>query len=287
MGIAPEIAAHLAYLALRGLSSRTITERRRFLVRLTRILPVPLLLATPEDLLAWRASLRVTRAVVGHYVSHARQFYEWAAAEGLAACNPAAGLPVPKRPRRLPRPISEDDLMAVLAAAPERIRLWLVLAGWTGMRACEIAYLRCENIRLGPVPCILIVADATKGLSERTIPLCPFAAAELAAAGLPRRGWAFLRYDGKPGPNTPGVVSKLACRHLHECGLPDTLHQLRHRMLTMSYRATHDLRLVQELAGHADPATTAVYTAYDNAEAIAAVAALPVPRLAAGLSDAA
>jgi site-specific recombinase XerC len=72
-------------------------------------------------------------------------------------------------------------------------------------------------------------------------------------------------------------VSKLICELIHDCGYAETGHQARHRFLTMTYRATHDLRLVQELAGHAQPSTTALYTATEDADAIVAVAALPVP----------
>jgi integrase/recombinase XerC/integrase/recombinase XerD len=168
--------------------------------------------------------------------------------------------------------------MTVLASAPRRVRLWIVLAAWAGLRACEIAGLRAESIRLGAAPCIVITAEATKGQSERIVQLCDFAVAEIRAAGLPRRGWAFARADGLPGPNTPHRVSVLANTLLRECGIPDTFHGLRHRCLTQLYNATLDLRLVQEFAGHRRPETTAVYTKVADGKAMAAVQLLPVPQ---------
>ena len=212
------------------------------------------------------------------YVCHVQQFYDWAVAQGLTPSNPAAGLPVPRTSRRIPRPVSEDDLMRALAHATPRVRPWLVLAGWAGLRAKEIALLRRDLILDTAAPPVLVVAaDATKGHGERTVPLSVFVLAELAAYGLPGSGYAFTRHDGQPGPNAPWLVSHLANEALHESGTSATLHQLRHRFLTACYRATHDLRLVQELAGHSSPVTTAGYAAWDRAQAVAAVESVPAP----------
>lgn len=75
----------------------------------------------------------------------------------------------------------------------------------------------------------------------------------------------------------PSRVSQLSNAHLHGCGIRETLHQLRHRFGTLTYQATRDLRLVQELMGHADPASTAGYAAHCPSAGVAAVEALPVP----------
>lgn len=273
------VALHLRHLELQGFKPSTIYCRRRALARLAAALPGPLLDADAIDLLAWRAGLSVGPATIVGYVSHAREFYAWAVAEGLIDSSPAARLPVPKLGRRLPRPIGEDDLMAAVAAAPGRIRPWLVLAAWAGLRAREIALLRRECVlEYNPQPALLIAGDATKGSSERLIPMCGFVIRELIAAGLPRAGWVFRRRDGQPGPNAPWVVSHLSNTYLHETGCAATLHQLRHRFLTMAYQASSDLRMVQELAGHAHPQTTAGYTAFSQASAVRAVESLPVPR---------
>ena len=165
-----------------------------------------------------------------------------------------------------------------LDCAPARIRLWIVLAAWCGLRACEISGLRRECIRETSVPpTLLVAADATKGIEERVIPLSPFVVCEVGAAGLPSHGYAFARCDGRAGPNTAQLVSHLANEHLHAAGTASTLHSLRHRCLTEHYRATRDLRQTQEIAGHKDPATTAKYVAIVAAESAASMAAIPVP----------
>jgi integrase/recombinase XerC len=273
------LAEHLDWMRQRGLAASTVYQRRRILTRLAAALPVPLLEATPGMLAGWRAGLAVGDEACAHYVGGAREFYRWAIGEDRIKTSPAAGLPVPRPGRRLPRPIAEDDLFTALAGAPARVRPWLVLAAWAGLRAKEIAYLRRQHVLdTARPPALLIVSEATKGRGERIIPMSAFVLAELAAAGLPRAGWMFARGDGAPGPNAPWTVSGLANRHLHACGSAATLHQCRHRFGTMAYRHRRDLRVVQELLGHSSPQTTAGYAAYDRADAAAAVEALPVPR---------
>jgi integrase/recombinase XerC len=63
------------------------------------------------------------------------------------------------------------------------------------------------------------------------------------------------------------------------------LHQLRHRFASRAYHHKRDLRVVQELLGHADPASTVVYVDYDNPAAAAAVEAIPVPRNLRAIED--
>lgn len=277
---------HLAHLRLLGYSATTIYARRRALTRLAAVLPVPLSQATPAMLGDWRAGLTITDEAVVSYVSHLRAFYAWCVTEDYARSNPASGLPVPRVPRRVPRPIAEDDLMHAVATAPPRVRPWLVLAGWAGLRAKEIAYLRRDAILDTAVPPVLIVAaDATKGRTERIIPLSRFVIDELAAARLPPSGFAFRRMDGQAGPNAPWRVSQLANEHLHDCGVAASLHQLRHRMLTQSYQVGKDLRAVQALAGHAHPQSTVLYVAYSQESLITAVNGLPVPKRLRAVSE--
>ena len=271
------LAEHLAWLRLNGAGPVTVAARAGALARMAGLLGCPLLEASPDALLAWRAGLQLAPNSVLSYLSHARQFYAWAAAEGFLAASPATGLPAPRRPRQIPRPIAEDDLMLALAAAPPRIRPWLVLAGWAGLRAKEIALLRREHVLEGrPVPILRVAHDATKGYTERLVPMSTFVLGELRPL-LPKYGWVFLRLDGRPGPLLPARVSHLANAHLHDCGTTSTLHSLRHRFATQAYAASRDLRAVQELLGHAGPEQTAGYAAYHPAAAAAAVEAIPSP----------
>jgi integrase len=161
---------------------------------------------------------------------------------------------------------------------PQPIRIWLVLAAWCGLRCKEIALLRRECLIEGASPPILmILPDATKGRGRgRAVPLCDFAIDELraAAAEMARAGFLWRRPDGRP--YTPGQVSHLIACALRELDVIATAHMARHWFGTECYRAKRDLRGVQELMGHADPATTALYTLVVQAETHEIVQALPV-----------
>lgn len=265
------LAGHLAWMTERGLAATTTANRESQIRLLARQLPVPVLAATRDDLARWRTSLRLEPGGVCNAVTHVNQFYEWAIARAWTASNPAAGLPVPKRPRRYPRPIADDALFAAVAAAGQPVRAWLVLAGWSGLRARECARLLAANVRLdGPEPYLLVDSEAAKGGRERIVPVSPFVAAELRAHGIPATGYVF-------GPVAPHGVSHRANGFLHGCGIPDTFHSLRHRALTRAYQATRDIRAVQSLAGHSRVDSTAIYTAFADGAVRAAAEAIPVP----------
>lgn len=280
-------AQHLRALEQGGRHSpETVYSRRRALARLAAALPGGLLDAAAADLAAWRAALTVAAGTITDYVSHAREFYDWAVGAGLIDENPAAGLILPRRARRLPRPIAEDDLMTAITGAPDRIRIWLILAAYCGLRAKEIAYLRREHVLdTARPPGLLIADDATKGNRERFVPLSPYPLGELRAYGLPASGWVFLRRDGKPGPNSPNRVSHLMNDYLHGRGIKATLHQGRHYFATEYYRLNPDLRKLQELLGHQNPATTAIYTFVDQTDAMAVLCQFPVPRHLRAVSE--
>lgn len=273
----PAVRAHLRHLRLEGKSPVTVYHRERALARLAAWLaPCPLTQATAGQLYEWRASLDVAGATIAGYVSHVQGFYAWAVDRNYLAVNPAAGLPVPPVPRRQPRPIAEADLALALDHAAGRVRTWLVLACMCGLRAKTIAMLRGEQLRLrDDPPHILVTAETSKGRIEHRVPLHPFALTEIAAAGLPSSGLCFRTADGRPV--RPWLVSKLCNRLLHELGIPDTLHSLRHRFATRAEAAEHDLRAVQEMLGHASIQTTSIYVAVTPRAAARSVAAIPVP----------
>src|SRR5262245_14297547 len=196
---------HLRYLKNQGRSTVTIDHRRCTLPRLADYLGGTALIdATPDQLYAWRDSLNhLAPGTIYAYMSHVRAFYDWAVKTKLATANPAADIPVPKLPKRHPRPITETELIHALEHAPSRIRAWLVLAAWCGLRAKEVALLQADSIRLyDDQPHLKVTFDATKGSTERTVPLHPYAVGELQKAALPAAGYVFRKLDGSPvSPN--------------------------------------------------------------------------------------
>ncbi len=252
------VRSHLEWLRMRGLRPATIRARRQALDRLARALASPLVDATADDLRLWQERLTLGPYGLSNETVQVAQFYHWAQRHGHRADDPAELLPRVKTPKMLPRPISEADLRMALACAPDRIRPWLILAGWCGLRAREVALLERAHIRDQDDPPTLFVRDG-KGGKQRVVPLPRTVARELASLRLPARGPVFRRADGLPGGVPPGRLSKIASDYLRSIGVPATLHQLRHRYASLAYQATHDLLLVRDYLGHESANTTAGY----------------------------
>lgn len=267
---------HIDWCRARNLRPSTIYQRRRALARLARHLGHEPIDATADELAAWWDDLTVRLVPAGRAVelAHARSFYRWAVDAELRPDDPTRRLQRPRIPRRLPRPIPDGDLAVALACAPDRVRPWLYLAAYAGLRACEIAQLRGEDLVWDRDPPILLIAEG-KGGGQSAVPISPVLADILA--GLPRSGWLFPRGDGLPGPNRPHLVSHLANRYLHSIGVTHTLHTLRHWFGTHTYQASgRDLRQTQELLRHRSPVSTAGYTWLSPGDAAETVARLPV-----------
>lgn len=268
----PTIDRYLRWCTLRDLSRSTIYNRRCGYRRLARALGHDPLTATEDEITIWREGLGLSAGAAGVEIGLARAFFRWAFDEGLIEADPTRRLLRPRTPHYLPRPIGEDPLAYALSTARPRIRPWIALAGWAGLRACEIASLqRCDVLDYADPP-LLIVRG--KGGRQRVVPLGPALLVELHQAGLPSRGPVFPRADGLPGPNNAHRISGAVNRHLHAHGITESLHQLRHRYGTQMYASSADLRMVQSVMGHASPRTTSGYVAYSDRAAVAAAAAL-------------
>jgi integrase/recombinase XerD len=214
-------------------------------------------------------------------LSAIRQFYRFAVEERLRADNPAIRITGPGRARRLPKTLSEDEVSRLLAAAPgfgrtpvERCRntCLMALLYATGLRVSELVSLPLAAARGDPD--MLLVRG--KGGKERMVPLSPPArtalaawlalrdAEEATARSKGRTGSAFLfASGGKAGHLTRHrfyqLIKDLSVQaHVD----PDkvTPHTLRHAFATHLLANGADLRVIQTLLGHADVATTEIYT---------------------------
>lgn len=279
----PLLSAHLDHLRWRNCRPSTIVQRRNTVVRLGRWMQRPVIAATTEEILGFRdrrtlAGTPLAPNSQATELAHLGGFFRWAFLEGHRRDDPMLRVPRPKLPRGLPHPISEADLARAVDLASERVRPWLMLAAFAGLRACEIAPLRGEHLHLDEAIPVIVVHES-KGGDEQVVPCSPVLRDEFA--GHPRRGWLFPLKDGRLGPVAPHLVSHLANDHLHRVGIALTLHSLRHRFGTQIYRASgRDLRQTQELMRHRSPTSTAIYTLVDLDEAAGIVASLPGVHLA-------
>jgi integrase/recombinase XerC len=254
---------------LRNLSPRYIEVRTITLRRVARQIGRDPLTATPETLRDWQQKRRVAPATLYGEISHLIGYTQWAWDEGLIGHDPCALLVTPKLSRRVPRPAVEAELLQAIATAPRRVRLMLVLAGFEGLRAIELARLeRCDILESASPPVMILRG---KGAKERVVPLSAPVLSEIRRYQPPHTGPVFERGDGQHGHNSGARISQIVSEYLREGRFTFTLHQARHRFATDVYRDTRDLRLVQELLGHSNPQTTAIYTAFAQRAAVEAV----------------
>lgn len=276
-----EVRAHEAHLGFLNRRPSSIAKRMQTLGALARFAGRPLLELDGETLQAFVARASLGPEARAAAVSHIRGFYRWAVEEELVDRDPSVRLRRPRRERRLPRPMPDGALAAALAGATNPVRQWLYLAAYGGLRACEVAQLRGQDFRLRQTPPILVIRESKGGdpsVVPVGLPLRPVAH-ELAVID----GWCFPRGQGDPstrdwdGHVTPNQVQRRANRFLHEIGVPETFHQLRHWFGTKTLRATGgNLRETQELMRHRSPVSTAIYTEIDMGETAAALDALPI-----------
>lgn len=201
---------------------------------------------------------------VARKVSAVRAFYRDAARHGLVTVNPALGVPTPKRPRPLPRAFPAAVLARGLDAiggeqpVDRRDRALLEVLYGLGLRVSEAAALK-----VGTVQGVDLVRVLGKGGRGRVVPLRGRAKQaveqylERGREGLAGGGSGDALWLGKSGR----PLSERGIRRVVRARLATFPHALRHSFATHLLEGGADLRVVQELLGHRELATTQVYTA--------------------------
>ena len=256
------ITAFLDWMAAGQLSPNTVRNRKYLLHAFAA--RYGLTTATPDDVQAHLAGLRSAASMSSHLAA-LRTFYRWGIASGRLDDDPTVLVHRIRVPHRDKEPVPKVVLDRALALhADEETRFALLLGARAGLRREEIATFSDRCI-MGEY--LVIIG---KGNKQRRI----YAHPELRPYldDLQRSpGWAFPS-SRMPGCHvTPETIQRRVTAALGE---PWTTHSLRRRFAYDAYRATRDLRAVQELLGHADPATTAIYCRADEDTMRAAVLAV-------------
>lgn len=250
------------YMHLSGMTDQTRWLRRVHLTRLGRDFAqmhdgASLLTATEndlEDLLTLNQWAPNTRR---SHRSSLRAFFKWATRKGYVANDPAAGLPAVRVPRAMPRPASEQAYAAAAQGAEdERVRLAAQLAGDCALRRAEVAGIAYED--MFPTDEGWVLRITGKGGHERHTPVPDTLAMDILMHQSRHGGhWLFPNRNNPLKHLTPAHLAKLVSSHM-PTGV--STHALRHRAGTKAYSVTRDLRAVQEFLGHANSATTEIYT---------------------------
>lgn len=204
---------------------------------------------TTDDLASWMGNKRWARETRRRNRQTLMGFYRWAVQTGRAVSNPVEALPIVKAEQPHPRPAEDDEYAEALGRALPLDALALRMAAELGMRRGEVARAHSRDIHGPRGDRELVVLG--KGGRVRRIPLPDGLAAALLA-----RPAGYLFPGGDGGHVSPQWLGRRIARLLPS-GV--TMHQLRHRFATRAYRIDRDLFGVQQLLGHASPATTRGY----------------------------
>ncbi|HEX9093944.1 MAG TPA: site-specific tyrosine recombinase XerD [Coriobacteriia bacterium] len=269
----------------RGASPNTISAYRRDLVAYVEFLTARGLTApgdiTRDDVVAFIGRLReqgLAPSSVERKVAAIKSFHKHVVRDGVTDNHPTAGLPLPKKPERLPDVVSIEDMDRMLGQpfppgpVGHRDRAVLEVLYGCGLRVSELAGLDLTDVELAEG----FVRVVGKGGKERVVPIA--GAALRALAEYLEHGRPYLRTDkGAVRQDPSAVFVSVRGRRLNRQVLFDMVrtyggragltlhpHTLRHSFATHMLEGGADLRALQEMLGHADISTTQVYTHVDR-----------------------
>ena len=270
--------AYLAHLRNeRQLSAHTLAAYQRDLQRV-------LTLCLSDSLASWTEldTARLRRMVarlhqqgqsgrsLARLLSAVRGLYQYLLREGLCRHDPADGLSPPKGARKLPRALDADRTMQLLDGGVEnefiarRDQALLELFYSSGLRLSELVGLNLEELDMAAG----LVRVLGKGGKARELPVGRKALTAL-------KTWLELRLSAKPADSAlfisrqgrrlsaRAVQLRVGQAGVRELGQHVHPHMLRHSFASHMLESSQDLRAVQELLGHADIATTQIYTHLD------------------------
>ena len=275
-----EINAYGRYLRIeRGLSDNTITSYQRDLREYSHFLETNEIHAfgdvTKPDVLLYLQFLneeKLATASIGRMITSLRKFHQYLKQEGLIENDPMVTIQLPKKQQKLPKVLSMDEIERLMAAPDVktvlglRDRAILELLYATGLRVSELIHITMSEIHLD----IGFIQTIGKGDKERIVPLGEEAAFWISeylsdsrpalAHGRKETAYLSLNFHGN-GFTRQGIWKNLK-QTVRDAGINKNVspHMLRHSFATHILENGADLRIVQELLGHADISTTQIYT---------------------------
>lgn len=245
------------------LSGRDITEAQQITLQLV---------SEYVQWLATRKESPLTASSQSRTLSSIKGFHKFLVEEGLLEHNVTADLNPPKLPKRLPKAISVEQMSALLAATDgeEEIRVrdkaLLELLYATGARISEAVNLNVDDVTMNEG----MIRLRGKGGKQRIVPVGSYAQAALDAYLVRVRPVFSARGKSTPalflGPRGARVSRQMAWIIIREAGERAQLdielspHTFRHSFATHLLAGGADVRVVQELLGHASVSTTQIYT---------------------------
>jgi len=282
-----DLARHLEYLQVeRRVAARTLALYADAFDRLERLaaqIALPLREAKTHHVRRFAAQLHaggLAPRSIALVLSAWRGFYRWLGRTGSVEANPVDGVRAPRAPQPLPKALSVDHAVALVAhrddpddALAARDAAIAELLYGSGLRVGELVAL--DAVASGAAAGWIDAADATahvlgKGSKRRAVPVGT-PALQALAAWLARRGE--LAHGDEPALFVSSRGTRLTASQVRSrlktraiaAGVPTHVHphMLRHSFASHMLQSSGDLRAVQEQLGHANIATTQVYTKLD------------------------
>jgi integrase/recombinase XerD len=271
------------YLALeQGNSPRTIEGYSRDIARLAAFAnsrgatgPAGVTPALLREFIYHLKDLGLSPSSIRRGISAIRTWYRFLLAEGAVAVDPSERLEAPAKWRSLPEVLSVADVNTLLAAPTLddplcfRDRAMLELGYGAGLRVSEWISLAVRDVLLEDQ----LVRVFGKGSKERLVPIGRQAIAAVSVYLRELRprlergsGKGILFLNARGTPLSRMGAWKILRQYVERAGLPIAVspHTLRHSFATHLLEGGADLRAVQEMLGHADIATTQIYTHVDR-----------------------
>lgn len=261
----------------RGLSPNTISSYKRDLEKLLEFLSrlgISLSTANSDQLRDFISSQRaagLSESSLARLTVAVRSLYKFLAKDqGLH--DVARELQPPSIPKRLPKALTIDEISALLSAPSQegfgiRDRALLELLYATGARVSEIVALNLEDVKSSD-EAITTIRVTGKGKKERIVPMGSFARTALdqyltrVRPGLLKRSERALFLNSRGGRLTRQSAWAIVLACAKRAGIERSIspHALRHSFATHLLDGGADIRVVQELLGHASVTTTQIYT---------------------------
>lgn len=223
------------------------------------------LTVSADELTTWIASHGWSGWTLSTYFSSLRSIFGWLRDAGHRTDDPTSLLRRPRPPRSQPRPLTATQCALLMDTATPRVRAYLTLALYAGLRAHEIAKVRGEDV---DSETIFVEGKGGQRLHVPTHPVVWSLAQEM-----PRQGYWFAS-DAERGHVSREAISHAVGRHMRRHGVAGSIHRARHSYASTLLRSGVNIRVVQTLMRHQSIQSTQAYTAVDEAERMAAIARL-------------
>lgn len=204
---------------------------------------------------------------LNRHMSALRKFFLYMKKKKRITSLPTAELENVKPPKRIPKPVPSDDIMKLIESAPTRVRVMLEIMWGAGLRRAELVSLRTASFDFTKKT----VRALGKGNKERIVPINDFiiATVQMYLQTLPKgTTWLFPSDKVKGYHLSVRRVNELIDEACERAGVEKTTpHKFRASFATDLLEGGADIRIIQEMMGHANMSTTQLYLSATNVRA--------------------